>query len=436
MSIGTLDALRSGALAGTRELGLSGCGLTEFPDEIFGLCETLEVLDLGFNALSALPDDLGRLRRLRVLFCSGNRFERLPPVLGGCAALSQVGFRGTGMREVPAEALPPALRWLTLTDNRIETLPAALGRLPRLRKLMLSGNALRQLPETLADAPDLELLRIAANRIEAVPPWLGAHPTLAWLGWAGNPFNRIDLPAAAVVRWQELELGALLGQGASGVVHRAVWQDGHTGARRPVALKLFKGAMTSDGLPRHEMAACLAAGGHPRLVGALGRLSGHPEDRQGLLMPLIPTNWRVLAGPPSPLSCTRDVYDPGLRLTASVALRIARGVAEAVAHLHDRGLLHGDLYAHNILWDGSSGEAVLSDFGAACSLPLAAADALKGVEVRAFGLLAGELLAAARDEKADLAILEDIHAQCTQGRPAQRPSMADLARELTAAEWR
>jgi Leucine-rich repeat (LRR) protein len=110
----TLDALRRGDLAGARELRLAHCGLTEFPREIFGLAETLEVLDLGGNALSELPADFGRLTRLRVLFGSNNRFARLPPALGDCAELSQVGFRGTGLREVPAEALPPKLRLRSL----------------------------------------------------------------------------------------------------------------------------------------------------------------------------------------------------------------------------------------------------------------------------------------------------------------------------------
>lgn len=426
MSLTTLKALRDGRLAGARELRLGGCGLAEFPPEIFGLSETLEVLDLGFNALSALPQDLGRLRHLRVLFCSGNRFERLPPVLGDGAALSQVGFRGAGIREVPAEALPPRLRWLTLTDNRIEELPEALGERPALAKLMLSGNRLRRLPEGLAGAPALELLRIAANRFEALPPWLAEHPVLAWPAWAGNPFE----PAAAmspprVVDWRELELGPLLGEGASGRVHQAIWRDGEA-----VALKLFKGAMTSDGLPANELAACLVAGGHRRLVGALGRLDGHPEGLEGLLMPLIPGGWRVLAGPPSLESCTRDVYDPTLRLDAPAALRLAHGIAGAVAHLHDRGLLHGDLYAHNILWDGSAGEAVLSDFGAACFLPRGAEAGLKGVEARAFGLLLGELLDSTRDEAGGVEVLREIRDWCLRPRPIERPPMAEIMRAL------
>jgi len=426
----SLAALRQGALAGARELRLGGCGLTEFPREIFGLADTLEVLDLGFNALSSLPDDLGRLRHLRVLFGSGNRFDRLPPSLGDCAALSQVGFRGTGMREVPAEALPPRLRWLTLTDNQIETLPAALGQRPALRKLMLSGNALRQLPSGLAAAPELELLRIGANRFEALPPWLGAHQSLAWLGCAGNPCQRIAPPAGAMIPWRALELGPLLGQGASGLVHRALWHETASANPRPVALKLFKGAMTSDGLPEHEMAACLAVGGHPHLVAAIGRLGGHPEGLHGLLMPLIPDHWRVLAGPPSLGSCTRDVYDPALRWSVPVARNIARQIAGAVAHMHQRGVLHGDLYAHNILWDGSTGAAVLSDFGAASLLRPGQDAALAAIEVRAFGLLLGELLERTQDEAPSLTTLRAIQAHCLHPHPAERPPMAEVAARL------
>jgi hypothetical protein len=427
MSRTTLDDLRNGTLAGARELRLDRCGLQDFPREIYGLAETLEVLDLGFNDLSSLPDDLGRLRRLRVLFCSGNRFERLPPSLGDCAALSQIGFRDTGLREVPAEALPPRLRWLTLTDNRIEALPEALGQRPALRKLMLSGNALRALPRSLAEAPELELLRIAANCLEELPPWLSEHPTLAWLGCAGNDFDRLEPPAAVQVPWRALELGPLLGEGASGRVHRALWRSKPAGPPEPVALKLFKGVMTSDGLPRHEMAACLAAGGHPNLLGALGRLGEHPEGRQGLLMPLIPDHWRVLAAPPSLTSCTRDVYAPGLRLDTLAALRLVGQIAGAVAHMHGRGVLHGDLYAHNILWDGSAGHAVLTDFGAACLLRPGVDDALTSLEVRAFGLLIGEVMELAPDVGEPLGLLRDIHARCVHPHPARRPSMSEIA---------
>lgn len=57
MPLNTLEELRTGKLAGSRRLKLAEC-LTAFPNEIFDLAETLEILDLSGNALSALPDDL------------------------------------------------------------------------------------------------------------------------------------------------------------------------------------------------------------------------------------------------------------------------------------------------------------------------------------------------------------------------------------------
>jgi hypothetical protein len=241
-------------------LRLAGLGLDAFPREILGLAETLAVLDLSGNALRALPEDFGRLGRLRAIFASGNPFFRLPPSLGTCPMLSQIGFRGCGLREVPAEALPPRLRWLTLTDNAIDVLPNTLGMRPELQKLMLAGNRLRKLPDSLAGAGRLELLRLSANAFEALPPWLVTLPRLAWLAWAGNPLDPVVRDQALPVPWQQLRPGRLLGEGASGHVCEALWNLPGAAQARPVALKLFKGHMTSDGLPACEMAACLTAG--------------------------------------------------------------------------------------------------------------------------------------------------------------------------------
>ena len=77
-----------------------------------------------------MPDDLPRLRALRILFCSSNPFETLPAVLGRCDELDIVGFKANAIAHVPAEALPPSLRWLILSDNRVDALPETLGALP------------------------------------------------------------------------------------------------------------------------------------------------------------------------------------------------------------------------------------------------------------------------------------------------------------------
>jgi hypothetical protein len=446
MPLDTLHRLQSGQLLGTKHLKLS-CGLTQFPMAIFDLADTLEVLDLSGNALSDLPPDLYRLKRLRVLFASSNQFTHLPSCIGACESLSMVGFKANQIREVPAQALPPQLRWLILTDNCIEQLPSELGRRPLMQKLMLAGNRLQALPDALAQCRQLELLRISANRFPALPSWLTSLPRLSWLAYAGNPLDHatqtqaLKEAQASAIEWSALTLGAPLGEGASGVIHEALWHA--PSGPQTVALKRFKAAMTSDGLPDSEMAACLAAGTHAHLIGVHGQLTGHPDQGQGLVMQHIGRGYQPLAGPPSFETCTRDVYAADLNLTLEAALALAAGMARVGAHLHARGILHGDLYAHNILWN-AQGHALLGDFGAASLLPThdaALALALTQLEVRALGCLLEELQervspapegSSNTHQAPTLAALKTLQQQCCQPHAAQRPSMAQIATTLQA----
>ncbi len=422
----TLAQLKAGQLAGITRLDLA-CGLTEFPREIFDLADSLEILNLSGNALSSLPDDLHRLPHLRVLFCSDNAFTELPECLGQCAKLSMIGFKANQISHVPAAALPPLLRWLILTDNRIGQLPDELGERPLLQKLMLAGNQLSDLPHSLANCHNLELLRIASNRFTRLPEWLLALPSLTWLAYAGNPVEMaVELAADDAtpdIPWAELELAEVLGEGASGVIRKALWQP--QALPVAVAVKLYKGTITSDGSPLHEMQACIAAGLHPNLIKVQGRVVGHPENQAALVMDLIDPSYRNLAALPSLASCTRDIYAPGTRFSLAVALRMARGIASVAAHLHRHGITHGDLYGHNILWN-SAGDCLLGDFGAASFH--AAADtletrALQRIEVRAFGVLLGELLE--RVDGADETLLA-LQQQCCQPDVLARPGFDEI----------
>lgn len=432
----TLAQLRAGHLAGAKRLDLA-CGLTEFPTEIFELADSLEVLNLSGNALSRLPDDLHRLTRLRVLFCSDNLFTELPGCLGQCAQLRMVGFKANRIEHVPACALPPLLRWLILTDNCITELPAELGERAHLQKLMLAGNHLQQLPASLGQCHQLELLRIAANRLTELPQWLLSLPRLTWLAYAGNPLESAVDPAALAatpnISWSQLQLQQLLGEGASGVIHQALWEHPSQPVQK-VAVKLYKGSMTSDGSPQHEMNACITAGQHANLIKVEGRVVDHPQARAGLVMQLIDPSYRNLAGLPSLASCTRDIYEDSTGFSAVVALRIASGIASAAAHLHRQGITHGDLYAHNILWN-AEGDCLLGDFGAASFHRISdsfESRALQRIEVRAFGILLGELL-----ERIDSGLsaegreqLEDLQLRCCQPEVLARPGFAEIGREL------
>lgn len=438
----TLAQLKAGQLAGIKRLDLS-CGLTEFPREIFDLADSLEILNLTGNALSSLPDDLHRLPHLRVLFCSENAFTELPECLGQCAQLSMIGFKSNQISSVPAAALPPLLRWLILTDNRISQLPSELGERPLLQKLMLAGNHLEHLPQSLAQCKNLELIRIAANRLTRLPDWLLTLPSLTWLAYAGNPVEM----AVEVARddttpnipWSQLVLGEVLGEGASGIIRKASWTPPN-GPVKAVAVKLYKGSITSDGSPLHEMHACIAAGLHANLIKVEGRVVDNPEGQAALVMQLIEPSYRNLAALPSLASCTRDIYQPTTRFRADVALHMARGIASVAAHLHKQGITHGDLYGHNILWN-EAGECLLGDFGAASFHATADSQetrALQRIEVRAFGVLLGELL-----ERIDAGlgeetrqVLEALRDDCCQPQVLARPGFEEITSLLQSSKHR
>ena len=439
----TLEQLRRGDLQGATRLALSE-GLTEFPQEIFGLADTLEYLDLSGNALTSLPEDFARLHRLQVLFCAGNRFTELPVVLGQCKSLSMVGFRTNQITRIQAAALPPKLRWLILTGNQLAELPPEIGLCTELQKVALSGNRLTALPAEMAACTKLELLRIGANCFESLPAWLLQMPRLSWLGYSGNPVCA-EAEARALqgqvaltqTPWASLQLKQKLGEGASGLIFQAGLGDGS----QDVAVKVFKGALTSDGLPHSEIAAYVSAGSHPYLINLLGKVTDHPEGTEALVMQLVDASYRNLAAPPSLQSCTRDVYSADRRFKLKDALRMAHGVASLARQLHSRGLTHGDLYAHNTLI-GADGHAVLGDFGAAAfydQSDLVVAKAIEQIEVRAFGCLLEELLERVDidpddrvKQKSILQKAEALRDSCLLLQVTQRPLFQQLEAQLTA----
>jgi hypothetical protein len=333
--------------------------------------------------------------------------------------------------------LPLGVRWLILTDNQLERLPNSIGKLQKLQKLMLAGNQLRSLPDEMAACKNLELIRLAANRLESLPQWLFTLPRLSWLAYAGNPCCKANLsPMVPTISWTDLTLSEPLGEGASGVISKGLW---HSPPQPPtdVAIKIFKGAMTSDGAPADEMNACMAAGGHPHLVGALGKIGDCPDAGSGLILSLIPPDYQNLGNPPSLDSCTRDTYAEGISFAVAAILQIAIGIASAAAHLHAQGIMHGDLYAHNIMINETN-HTLLGDFGAASSYNLddpIASLALERLEVRAFGCLLEDLLdrdrvTDAKAEKWALYRLDKLRQDCLHPIPSQRPLFREIVKVL------
>jgi hypothetical protein len=408
--------------------------LTSVPQEILEFAPNVEVLDLSANRLCSVPEWIGELSKLKVLFLSNNCFTEVPRTVRACRRLRMLGIRANQIEHVAEDALPQSLQWLTLTDNLIQALPENLGGLKSLQKLLLAGNRLSHLPDSLRGASKLELLRISANAFERFPEWLFELPSLAWLAIAGNPCSA--LPDSALdevysVPWNELQLMEQLGRGASGHTFRARHVPNHS-PEREVAVKVFAANVSSDGNARDEIAAALRAGRHPNLVSTCASFSQHPEGRMGLILDVVPSGFRNLAAPPSFDSCTRDVYPTDFTISYAQAVQYVADIARATAHLHQNGILHGDLYAHNTLV--SDDAALVSDFGAACvyaESPGLNRDLLERIEVRSFGILVAELIQRVHaSEQAHVGHLRLLAEQCMAPAVAQRPTFAQTLQAL------
>ncbi len=430
----TLAQLKSGSLKNLTAIKLSE-GLTVFPEEIFEHAETLEVLDLSGNKLSTLPDTFSRLKKLKILFLSMNQFTVFPAVLKTLAHIDIIGFKANNIKTIPEDSIPTNLRWLILTDNCLEALPASIGTCTKLQKVMLAGNCLQNLPDEMAACINIELLRISSNQISQLPEWLKKLPRLAWLAYSSNPCQSAFAANHTLesIPWQELSIQEQLGEGASGIIFKAVWQT-LGAARKPVAVKVFKGAVTSDGLPEDEMQACLQAGSHDNLVTVLGAINGHPFNKPGLVMELIDPGYVNLGGPPSFVTCTRDTFDSDTKFTIEQIIRITKGIASAAEQLHERGIMHGDLYAHNILINDAA-YPLFGDFGAATLYDRKQQDIAsfcEGIEVRAFGCLLDDLLqfvSAGSELKDKLCALRDA---CMDTAIRLRPDFKTITAQLAA----
>ncbi|APZ47294.1 protein kinase [Polaribacter reichenbachii] len=425
--IHTLKDLKAGKLKGLKKLKLAE-GLTDFPKEIYDLADSLEILDLSDNHLSELPNDIILLKKLRIVFFENNKFTEFPSVLAQLPLLSMIGFKFNQIHTIPENAFPPLLRWLILTNNQIKKLPKSIGDCQFLQKFPVAGNLIEELPKEMANCHNLELLRISSNQLKVIPDWLFTLPKLSWIAFGGNPItNSIEVESTIKSYiWKDFKIKELLGQGASGMISKANWIS----ENKEVAVKVFKGSVTSDGLPEDEMKASIAAGTHQNLIPILGKITAHPEQKNGLLMDLISSDFINLGNPPNLETCTRDVFSDK-NFTLNEVIKIAKSMASVSLHLHNKGINHGDLYAHNILINQNS-EILFGDFGAASFYDKNSQN-IERVEVRAFGCLLEDLLNLVDESEVDNGLyneLKNLTALCLAADVKNRPIFSDILTKL------
>jgi len=330
-----------------------------------------------------------------------------------------LGLKANKIERFDENILPLSISWLILTDNKLPKLPNSMGKLSKLQKFIVSGNRLEYLPDAMARCNSLELIRLSANKLKEIPFWLLELPKLSWLAFSGNPCARKPKFELDSIDYNDLEISELLGEGASGEIYKAYSKK----LDSDVAIKFFKGAVTSDGYAQDEMNACMGVGEHNNLIKVIAKVEG--VDKLGLILEYIPKGFINLGNPPDFDTCTRDTYDNDLEFSIKTIKSIASSIVSALKQMHEKNLMHGDIYAHNILIN-SEDSCYLGDFGAA-SFYDDATDKFQMIEIRAFGCLLEDMLLRCNEKDTqDYKSLEKLRAKCMSEDISKRVLFRDM----------
>ncbi len=206
-------------------------------------------------------------------------------------------------------------------------------------------------------------------------------------------------------------LVAPVGVGTSARVHLAI----DTQLRRRVAVKLLHEALAEDeAFLRRFRAEARAAGAlsHQNIVAVFDWGEDH---RDGAVVPYLVTEY--LGG-----GSLRQVLDRHGSLTPSQALVVGLDAARALAHAHQRGLVHRDVKPANLLFDEER-RLRLADFGLARALAEASWTEPSGIAIGTARYASPEQALGRRlDGRSDVYSLALVLVECVTG---QVPFAAD-----------
>ena len=116
--------------------------LKELPESI-GNLKSLGILYLDNNQLKSIPESIGNLKSLGILYLDNNKLESIPESIGNLKSL----------------------KWLYLDNNKLESIPESIGNLDSLKELRLDNNQLESIPKSIGNLKKLEHLSLVKNQL-------------------------------------------------------------------------------------------------------------------------------------------------------------------------------------------------------------------------------------------------------------------------------
>jgi Leucine-rich repeat (LRR) protein len=158
----------------------------------------LETIDFSFNYIEFIPDELNKLKNLRVLILKENALHDNSfgkKILDNFKKLEILNLSGNSLTQFPYQLLAmESLKEIYLGANKIKILPKNYDKLVNsLELLYLGGNLIQNVPEELSQLTKLKTLNLSDNRISNLPATLARLRNLKSLALHNNSLTTLPI---------------------------------------------------------------------------------------------------------------------------------------------------------------------------------------------------------------------------------------------------
>ncbi|XP_039827948.1 plant intracellular Ras-group-related LRR protein 8-like isoform X1 [Panicum virgatum] len=159
----------------TGVVALHDCDLKAVPEEVWDCAPSVRILDASNNCIKEIPHKIAALKSLNKLLLTANDVDDENISWEGLSCLQK-------------------LLNLSLSQNRLVSLPSTLGSLTSLREFRIANNRLDNLPIEIGSLKHLQILIANNNRISALPSSIGDCESLTEVDLSSNLLT--ELPEA------------------------------------------------------------------------------------------------------------------------------------------------------------------------------------------------------------------------------------------------
>ena len=153
-------------------LDLSCNQFDRFPIEICNYCShTLEYLNLSFNEISSLPQEVGQLKKLKKLILANNKIAEIPECFNQLSHLIELDCSKNEIKQLPVNFSIKSLEYFSISFNKLICLPDSIGEMLYLRILLINNNNINYLPLPLHNIIlQLFWFDVSNNPLLTIPP--------------------------------------------------------------------------------------------------------------------------------------------------------------------------------------------------------------------------------------------------------------------------